>query len=119
MKIGNDHQIKAALSCYANSPCQCHWKCIENSMENCILMLGCKGISSGGHPFPSPNGLLLSLHVYFEIHVDAVLSFLAISLLFKYLHDNNISLKKKKTDSRVPAISFLFKYLHNNNISLK
>ena len=81
-------------------------------------MLGCKGISSGGHPFPSPNGLLLSLHVYFEIHVDAVLSFLAISLLFKYLHDNNISLKKK-TDSRVPAISFLFKYLHNNNISLK
>ena len=40
-----------------------------------MLMLGFSGLISGGHPFLSPNGLLLLLHVYVEIHVDSVFLF--------------------------------------------
>ena len=31
---GNDHQIKEALDCSTNSPCQHLRKCLQNSMEN-------------------------------------------------------------------------------------
>ena len=33
------------LDCLTNTPCQIHWKYIENSMEEMHITLGCKTLS--------------------------------------------------------------------------